>query len=226
MKRVLENTYKTLGAAFFITSPLLTHFILTYGNPDSRGFHIGASALLLCQGVLVSILVGGRLRTPFRLPAITTVMACTIGLCMFHLHSGLMLSSGSPHALIYSALLIGFALSLLPGREPIVTYFARTIHGRIAPEIETYTRRVTWAWCWFFGLELLGSAVLLALAPIAWWSIFVNILNVPLLATMFLGERLTRSFWVADPPHEYLSDFLRMPRLVKQGLKNTGAEAL
>jgi uncharacterized membrane protein len=226
MKIFLGRIYKTLGAAFFISSPFLTHFILTHGNPDSRGFHIAASALLLCQGVLISVLVGGRLRLPFRLPAVAAIMACTIGLCIFHLHSGLMLSSGSPHALIYSALLIGFALSLVPGREPIVTYFARTIHGRIAPEIENYTRRVTWVWCGFFGLELLGSALLLMLAPIAWWSVFVNILNVPLLVAMFLGERLTRPFWVANPPHEYLSDFLRMPRLVKQGLKNTGAEAL
>jgi uncharacterized membrane protein len=204
----------------------LAHFILTYGNRDSIAFRAGAGGLLSCQGVLLSILVGGRLRAPVRLPAIAAVMACTIGACMFHLRSGLMLSSGSPHAVIYSALLIGFALSLLPGRIPIVTFFARTIHGRIAPEIEIYTRRVTWAWCWFFGLELIGSAVLLMLAPVAWWSIFVNILNVPLLVAMFLGERLTRPFWVADPPHEYLSDYLRMPRLVKQGLKNTGAEAL
>lgn len=226
MKRFLAHTCRILGAAFFITSPFLTHLSLTYGNPDSTGFHVAASVLLLCQGVLVSILIGRRLPSSFRLPAVIAVMACTAALCLFHLRSGLMLSSGSPHALIYSVLLIVFGLSLLPGREPIVTYFARTIHGQIAPEIEDYTRRVTWVWCWFFGLELLGSAVLLTLAPIAWWSIFVNVLNVPLLAAMFLGERLTRPFWVVNPPHEYLNDFLRMPKLLMQGLKNRGAEAL
>jgi uncharacterized membrane protein len=226
MKRFLAHTGRILGAAFFITSPLLTHLILTYGNPDSRGFHIAAGLLLLCQGILVSILIGRRLPPSLRPPAVIAVMGCTAALCLFHLHSGLMLSSGSPHALIYSTLLIIFGLSLLPGREPIVTYFARTIHGPIAPEIEGYTRRITWAWCWFFGLELLGSAILLLLAPIAWWSAFVNIFNLPLLAAMFLGERFTRAFWVADPPHEYLDDFLRIPKLLKQSLKTTGAEAL
>ena len=226
MKRFLAHTCRILGTAFFITSPLLTHLILTYGNPDSTGFHVAASMLLLCQGVLVSILIGQRLPASFRPAATVAVMSCTAALCLFHLHSGLMLSSGSPHALIYSMLLVVFGISLLPGREPIVTYFARTIHGQIAPEIVDYTRRVTWVWCWFFGLELFGSAVLLMWAPIAWWSTFVNVLNVPLLAAMLLGERLTRSFWVANPPHEYLNDFLRIPKLLKQGLKNTGAEAL
>jgi uncharacterized membrane protein len=217
---------RAIGAIFFITSPLLTHFVLTHGNPKSTSFGVAGSALLLCQGLLISVLIGRRLQSSFRLPAIAAVMACSVSLCVFHLRGGLMLSSGSPHALIYSGLLIGFGLSLLPGREPVVTYFARTIHGSIAPEIEHYTRRVTWAWCWFFSLELLGSAILLMLAPVVWWSTFVNILNLPLLAAMLLGERVTRSFWVANPPHEYLSDFLRMPALLRQRLKNTGAEAL
>jgi uncharacterized membrane protein len=225
MKISPGRIFKAIGTVFFITSPLLTHFVLTHGNPDSASFEAAGSALLLCQGLLVSVVIGRRLLSPFRLPAIAAVMACSVGLCVFHLRGGLMLSSGSPHAVIYSGLLIGFGLSLLPGREPIVTYFARTIHGSIAPEIENYTRRVTWVWCGFFGLELLGSAILLMLAPVAWWSTFVNILNIPLLVAMLLGERLTRSFWVTDPPHEYLSDFLRMPALLRQRLQNTGVEA-
>jgi uncharacterized membrane protein len=226
MKRSQEQIFRVIGTIFFITSPIITHFILTHSNSNSMSFGVAGSALLLCQGLLISVLIGRRLRSPFRLPAIAAVMACSVSLCVFHLRGGLMLSSGSPHALIYSGLLIGFGLSLFPGHEPIVTYFARAIHGNIAPEIENYTRRITWAWCWFFGLELLGSAILLMLAPVAWWSTFVNILNIPLLAVMLLGERLTRPLWVANPPHEYLSDFLRMPALLRQRLKNTGTEAL
>ena len=226
MKISLGHISRALVAGFFVISPLLTHFILIHGNPGSKSFSMAGSALLLGQGILVSTLIGGRLRSPFRLPAIAAIMASSLGLCVFHLRGGLVLSSGSPHALIYSTLLIAFGLSLLPGREPIVTYFARTIHGSIAPEIVDYTRRVTWAWCWFFGLELLGSALLLMLAPMVWWSTFVNILNIPLLAAMMLGERLIRPFWVANPPHEYLRDFLRMPKLLRQRLENTGAEAL
>jgi uncharacterized membrane protein len=226
MKRSIGYIGTILAAVCFVTFSSLTHFILIYGDPNSRGFNIAGSALLLGQGFLVSILIGARLRSPLRYPAIAAVMAASLGLCLSHLRGGLVLSSGSPHAVIYSALLIAFGQSLLPGREPIVTYFARTIHGDIGPEIVDYTRRVTWAWCWFFGLELVGSAILLTLAPMAWWSIFVNILNVPLVAAMLLGERLTRPFWVANPPLEHFNDFLRMPKLLKQRLKSTGAEAL
>jgi uncharacterized membrane protein len=100
------------------------------------------------------------------------------------------------------------------------------IHGELAPEIETYTCRVTWIWCGFFALQLAGSALLLMMAPIAWWSTFVNILNVPLLAAMMLGERLTRPLWVSNPPREYLSDVLRMPQLLRQSLEKPGAQAL
>ena len=143
-----------------------------------------------------------------------------------HLRGGLILSSGAPHAVINLSLLAIFGLSLLPGREPIVTYFARAIHGGISPEIALYTRRVTWVWCAFFGLQVACSGLLLALAPLAWWSIFVNILNLPLIASLMVGEWLTRPLWVADPPREYLRDMLRMPKLLRQRLRKPGAQAL
>ena len=142
------------------------------------------------------------------------------------LRGGLILSAGAPHAVVNLGLLAIFGLSLLPGREPIVTYFARAIHGGVSPEVELYTRRVTWVWCGFFGLQLAGSVLLLAFAPIAWWSIFVSILNLPLVAAMMLGEWLTRPLWVPDPPREYLRDMLRMPKLLGQRLRKPGAQAL
>src|SRR5437899_2296415 len=149
MKIYMGQASITLALTCFVISPLLTHFLLIYGDPSSRGFGLAGSALLLGQGLLASILIGARLRSSLKVPVITMVMAGTLALAVSHLRGGLVLSSGSPHALIYSILLIAFGQSLLPGREPIVTYFARTIHGDIAPEIRDYTRRVTWPWCCF-----------------------------------------------------------------------------
>jgi uncharacterized membrane protein len=212
-----------MGAVFFVMSPFATHFLLV-----NRGTVVDAVTvvLLLCQGLLISAMIGTRLRRRFRLSAILAVMTAILALSLFHLRGSLILSSGAPHAVVYLGLLAIFGLSLLPDREPVVTYFARAIHGGISPEIELYTRRVTWAWCAFFGLQLAGSALLLALAPIAWWSTFVNILNLPLTALMMLGEWVTRPLWVADPPREYLRDILRMPQLLGQRLKKPGAQAL
>jgi len=223
MREKLKNSFKFIGIIFFLLSPFLTHFLLAN---NAGGFGGGTAALILCQGVLVSGLVGVRLKAPLRLPVIAAVVAGSIALCLSHLRDGLVLSSGAPHALIYLTLLSIFGLSLLPGREPVVTYFARMIHGAISPEIETYTRRITWAWCGLFALQVVGSALLLALAPIGWWSAFVNILNAPLIAAMMLGERVTRPLWVANPPREHLGDMLRMPLLLRQSLQKRDAGAL
>ncbi len=58
--------------------------------------------------------------------------------------------------------------------------------------METYTRRLTAAWCVFSAAQLLVSALLLAFAPLDTWSLFVNLLNLPLLAAMFVGDYLLR----------------------------------
>jgi uncharacterized membrane protein len=223
MRERSRKLLRTAGVIFFALAPFLTHFILIdHGDRVS----VMTAVLLLCQGLFISYLIGMRVGRAFRLPAIAAVMTASLGLALFHLRAGLVLSSGLPHAFIYLGLLTVFAVSLLPGREPIVTYFARVIHGRLAPEIETYTRRVTWVWCGFFALQIACSALLLALAPIAWWSIFVNILNLPLIAALMLGETLTRPLWVSNPPREHLSDVLRMSQLLRQSLKWPGAPAL
>jgi uncharacterized membrane protein len=223
MSGQLATPRKILVALFFVLSPFLTHFLLA-----AHGSSLGplSAGLLLSQGLLISLMIGTRLQRPFRLPAIACVLAGALILAIYHLHGGLVLSVGAQHAAIYMGLLAVFGVSLFPGREPIVTFFARTIHGDISREIETYTRRVTWVWCGFFGLQLAGSALLLTMAPLSWWSIFVNILNLPLVAALMLGEKVTRRFWVSDPPREYLRDFLRMPILLREGLKKPGTQSL
>lgn len=223
MSGQLATPLRILAALFFVLSPFLTHFLLAAHGSGAGALSAG---LLLSQGLLISFMIGTRLPRPFRLPAIACVLAAASILAIYHLRGGLVLSAGAPHAAIYMGLLALFGTSLFPGREPVVTFFARTIHGDISREIETYTRRVTWVWCGFFGLQLAGSALLLTMAPISWWSTFVNILNLPLVAALMLGEKLTRHFWVSDPPQEYLRDFLRMPILLRQGLKKPGIQSL
>jgi len=96
--------------------------------------------------------------------------------------------SGLLHAACYLFLLWYFGSTLAPGREPIVTRVARRVHGTLEPPMERFTRRVTVAWCVFFGAQLALSALLLAFAPLHAWSFFVNLLNLPLLALMFVGQ--------------------------------------
>jgi uncharacterized membrane protein len=132
--------------------------------------------------------------------------------------NGALLSSAVPHALIYLALLSIFTASLAPGREAIITVFARNIRGVLPPSVVVYTRRVTVAWCCFFATQLLGSALLLLFAPLAVWSVFVNILNVPLVIAMFTAEYVYRQWRHAHQPRDRFSDVFRMVRQIKEAV--------
>jgi uncharacterized membrane protein len=100
------------------------------------------------------------------------------------------------HVAINAMLCLGFARTLAAGSVPLVSRFAKIAHGTLTPRIESYTRRVTWAWVIYFGLTAIASVLLFALAPPTVWSIFVNLLSLPLLVAMFAGEFLVRSLVV------------------------------
>lgn len=109
--------------------------------------------------------------------------------------------AGLPHAVCYVFLLWIFGRTLRPGSEALITGLARRVHGHLPPHLESYTRRLTLAWCIFFALQLAASALLLALAPLDAWSLFVNVLNVPLIAAMFVADYVYRLLRYPSGPH-------------------------
>ncbi len=110
-----------------------------------------------------------------------------------------------------------FARTLLPGRIPFVTLFARLVHGAstLGPERERYTRAATWAWCLFFVALTAISAALAAFAPLAAWSLFANVLTAPLVAAMFAGEYAVRRRRLAG--HEHVPPLAVLRRLAAAG---------
>jgi len=109
--------------------------------------------------------------------------------------------AGVPHAAIYASLLWFFARTLRRGEEALITRVARRLHGSLPPYMEAYTRRLTSAWCVFFIAQLVISALLLAFASLEAWSLFVNLLNLPLVAAMFVGDYLFRVLRYRRYPH-------------------------
>jgi uncharacterized membrane protein len=89
-------------------------------------------------------------------------------------------------------MLVVFAATLLPGRTPVITLVAQRLNPRFHAGMLPYTRHVTIAWCLFFAGQIIASAVLYRYAPVRWWSLFVNGLNIPLVVLMFLGEYALR----------------------------------
>jgi uncharacterized membrane protein len=95
---------------------------------------------------------------------------------------------GLPHLVTNLFLMWLFARTLKDGREPLITSIARRVHGSLKPEIEIYTRRVTYAWSLFFLLQVAVSLGLYIFASLQAWSMYINILNVPLIILMFVCE--------------------------------------
>ncbi len=98
------------------------------------------------------------------------------------------------HAGMYALLCAAFGRSLQGGQTPMISRFARIVHGSLSPALVRYTRSVTWAWTLYFGGIAALSLLLFWLAPIAAWSAFANLLGIPLLVLMFAGEYAVRCY--------------------------------
>lgn len=88
-----------------------------------------------------------------------------------------------------------FALTLLPGRTPLIICFAQMLHEPPLPaEVVSYCKNVTWAWALFFIVLAVISGILYMYSSALIWSFFCNVLYFPLIAAMFLGEYLVRYY--------------------------------
>jgi uncharacterized membrane protein len=85
-----------------------------------------------------------------------------------------------------------FALSLRPSSEALCTRLARMARSKMPQSVATYTRDITYAWAIFFGGCATLSAVLFLSGHLAAWSWFANVLNLPLVAAMFVVEYVVR----------------------------------
>jgi len=96
------------------------------------------------------------------------------------------------HAGMQILLGLAFGRTLCAGQVPMVSRFAGVIHGPLSPALTRYTRQVTWAWTLYFACMAALSLLLFWLAPVAVWSAFANLLNLPLVILMFAAEYAAR----------------------------------
>jgi uncharacterized membrane protein len=175
-------------AAAVIAYAAATHWAVASGHADTLG---RALALAPVLAGLVWLAVRPRRPPWVRLAAAATGLALA-GLALRRSTSALGLLYPLPSVLVYGTLLWMFARTLAPGREALVTSLARHVHGTLPDEITAYTRQVNWAWCVFFAAMVLTSLLLFAFASLPAWSLFVNVLSLPLIAAMFVAEYVYR----------------------------------
>ena len=100
------------------------------------------------------------------------------------------------HGAIHLALAWTFGMTLRHGEKPFITGLAEGLHGRLGqtftPALAQYTRGVTALWAGYFGAMVLVSAVLYALAPWPWWSLFCTVFTPLSAAALFVAEYVWR----------------------------------
>jgi uncharacterized membrane protein len=114
-----------------------------------------------------------------------------------------------PYLTVYVVLLWLFGRTLAAGRQPLVTRLATHVHGELPAPMLRYTRQVTWAWCIFFAAMATTSTLLFLLAPLPVWSMFNNLLNLPLVVAMYLGEYAWRLWRFPDFSHASIATVFR-----------------
>lgn len=86
-----------------------------------------------------------------------------------------------------------FGRTLRTGETPLCTRLAEIVHRpTVPPVVVSYTRQVTVAWTLFFAVSAVLSTTLFAFAPIDVWSLYANLLGMPLVGLMFVGEYVVR----------------------------------
>jgi uncharacterized membrane protein len=115
------------------------------------------------------------------------------------------------------ALATFFGRTLFGGHEALVSQFARFAHGGIISPLKArYTRQVTVAWTTFFLATATLSTLLFWLAPAAAWSVFANLLTMPLLILMFAAEHLIRHRVLPPAERSSIADTIRGYRTAMQ----------
>jgi uncharacterized membrane protein len=216
------RTGRALGVAAAGALPLLIHAGTVAGEGTSLGTALGVLQFLGLAAI-ATFAVASRLRW---IAVAAAVLLAAVAGWRGSPQIGVLAAAGLVHAIAHAALLAVFALTLLPGREPLITAMSRHLsRGSITEERARYTRGVTLAWCVYFAAQLLASLLLLLFAPLVVWSAFINVLNFPLLALMFAGEMVVRRFALPHRPHYTLSEMMEMwpfirARLSKQAVSD------
>jgi uncharacterized membrane protein len=192
---------KILLLVAFIAYPILLHmFILKDEVEIAHLLFVFAPLLAVAAWVLFRML--GKAWWPLlTLGFIVAIYYIATG---DHGRIGLLAVNGLSHASLNLFLLWLFGRTLRQGREPLISQISRHINGELKPEVVEYTRHVTIAWCFYFLLQIVISLLLYLFTPLAAWSFFINVLNLPLLILMFVAEKTYRT--LRFPNHPKTSD--------------------
>ena len=187
--------------------PLSLHYAIIFAAPEWPA-RVTAAAMAL--GALIWAIADGRPAAAIPAAGIVMLVGATV------LYAPLILLF-APQVVINGALAVFFGASLRPGREPVISVFARLEQGgALPPDLACHARSVTWIWT-----LLLAAIATLALALAIWasletWSLFANVVDYALIAALFVGEYFYRRVRFRHYRHASLAALLRNVQSVDQ----------
>ena len=166
--------------------PLLAHYTNNSGDHAHLGAVVALAPLILMAGILAW-------NTKRRL--LSMVVFSLICMALWSVWPLLEQHYGFVYWLQYLGmqvvLFLTFARTLIAGRKPLCTRLAEIVHPPLTPQHEVYTRHVTVAWALFFAAMACVSTLLFFMATLSTYSVFTNLLTLPLVVLMFVLE-----YWV------------------------------
>ena len=182
-----SRAWIALGIALSAAFAVLAHAALVEGTSPAVGALVAAVPL-----TLLALLAARRAGHP----AVLVLAIAAVGAVLWFGWGGL--ERNFPHLLFMEhattnlLLAILFGRTLFGGREPLVTTFARLVHGSLPPEVVRYSRQVTVAWTIFFLAMLAASCGLYLSGQRAAWSVLANFATPIGVAAMFTIEYAVR----------------------------------
>jgi len=181
------RAWVVLGIALSAAFAVLAHAALVEGIPPAVGAAISLVPLAL---LAVWALRRARHREAFALAALAAIVALWLGWSRLERHFPDVLFL--EHAGSNLVLCILFGRTLAGAREPLVTTFARLVHGTLPPEVERYTRGATLAWTIFFATLCALSCALYVSGLRTEWSLLANFVTPAAVVAMFAAEYAVR----------------------------------
>lgn len=193
----MERLGKTLLLAAFVAYPVLLHIFVLKEQVEMWQLLFVFAPLLTIGGWMIF-----RMLSRAWWPLLVLILAVLVYFIVSGNHGriGLLAVNGLSHATVNLFLLWLFGRTLLRGREPLIAQISRKLNGHLDPEVVDYTRHVTIAWVIFPVSQIVISLALYIFVSLEAWSLFINVLNLPLLVLMFVGEKTYRNLRFPNHP--------------------------
>lgn len=206
MKNGYRPAVRTVAAGLALTAyVLISHYASSLATKDGGRFAVVA----LLPYLAVAAVLAWRSRHRYTFLLLCAALAALTGRHLDAIGDHAAWVYFIQHAGGNAMLALVFGTTLVGNRVPLCSRIAAFTHDPMEPRLVRYTRQVTLAWTIFFTVNACMSAVLFAYAPIVIWSVFANILDLPLVALMFAVEYGVRLWLLPDIKHASILDAMR-----------------